>query len=147
MFACRFFITAPGVFHVGVKEKVFVQMGPSHLNQPVTLYLEHETQGIVSAKETVECAHEREIKTVELMVGRSSLLVKKKNSWRIEDLTCHWLKLLICIHTDRQAPDVISSSTSWTYLLKVDGREPLHQQETEYKCPGIKTQWQYLHSD
>ncbi len=68
MFACRFFITAPGVFHVGVEEKVFVQMGPSHLNQPVTLYLEHETQGIVSAKKTVECANEGEIKTVELMV-------------------------------------------------------------------------------
>lgn len=68
-FLCRFFISAPGVFHVGVNEKVFVQMGTSHLNIPVTLYLEHESGSIVmSEKKTVTCAVEGEIKTVELMV-------------------------------------------------------------------------------
>nr|AIN76766.1 complement component 4 [Oplegnathus fasciatus] len=67
--ADRFFISAPGVFHVGVNEKVFVQMGGSHLNHPVTLYLEHETSStIVSAKKTTVCTAEGEIKTVELMI-------------------------------------------------------------------------------
>lgn len=68
-FLCRFFISAPGVFHVGVNEKVFVQMGKPHLNNPVTLYLEYESDSIVmSEKKTVTCAVEGEIKTVELMV-------------------------------------------------------------------------------
>ncbi|XP_051262421.1 complement C4-like [Dicentrarchus labrax] len=62
-----FFISAPGVFHVGVNEKVFVQMGKSHLNKTVSLHLEHKTD-IVSAKKTVVCATEGEIKTVELMI-------------------------------------------------------------------------------
>lgn len=54
---------------MGVNEKVFVQMGKSHLNYPVTLYLEREIGNIVvSAKKTVVCAGERETKTVELMV-------------------------------------------------------------------------------
>ncbi|XP_038567629.1 complement C4-B-like [Micropterus salmoides] len=66
-----FFISAPGVFHVGVNEKVFVQMGRSHLNNPVTLYLEHETTNTrVSVQKTVLCTVEGEIKTVELMIDR-----------------------------------------------------------------------------
>nr|XP_046255837.1 complement C4-B [Scatophagus argus] len=66
-----FFISAPRVFHVGVHEKVFVQMGEAHLNNPVTLYLEHELKGtVVSEKKTVVCASEGEIKTVELMIQR-----------------------------------------------------------------------------
>ncbi|XP_041797665.1 complement C4-B [Chelmon rostratus] len=69
-----FFISAPGVFHVGVNEKVFVQMGKSHLNYPVTLYLEREIGNIVvSAKKTVVCAGERETKTVELMIDREMM--------------------------------------------------------------------------
>lgn len=68
-FVCRFFISAPGVFHVGVNEKVFVQMGKSHLNNPVTLYLEHEVDNVLmSAKETATCTVEGQTKTVELMV-------------------------------------------------------------------------------
>ncbi|KAI3360945.1 hypothetical protein L3Q82_013149, partial [Scortum barcoo] len=67
----RFFISAPGVFHVGVNEKVFVQMEGSHLNNPVTLYLEHElTNSIMSRKETVVCTVGGQIKTVELKVDR-----------------------------------------------------------------------------
>lgn len=66
---CRFFISAPHVFHVGVNEKVFVQMGNSYLNNPVTLYLEHEATGtLVSEKKTNGTTTEGQIKTVELMV-------------------------------------------------------------------------------
>ncbi|XP_074510063.1 complement C4-B [Sebastes fasciatus] len=65
----RFFISAPTVFHVGVTEKVFVQMGNPHLNNPVTLYLESGSPGIlVSEKKTTQCTVEGEIKTVELKI-------------------------------------------------------------------------------
>ncbi|KAM6995331.1 LOW QUALITY PROTEIN: complement C4-B [Tautogolabrus adspersus] len=65
-----FFISAPGVFHVGVKEKVFVQMGRSRLNNVITLYLEHEISNtIVSEKKTAECTEDGTIKTVELMIN------------------------------------------------------------------------------
>lgn len=68
LFACRFLITAPRVFRVGVNEKVFVQMGQKHLNTLVTVYLEDETAGLVSEEETVQCTQEMEIKEMELMV-------------------------------------------------------------------------------
>ncbi|XP_075965224.1 complement C4-like [Anarhichas minor] len=69
--ASRFFISAPRVFHVGVNEKVFVQMGNSHLNTPVTLYLEHESSGtVVSGKAITQFTMEGEIKIVELMIDR-----------------------------------------------------------------------------
>nr|XP_040021250.1 complement C4-B isoform X1 [Gasterosteus aculeatus aculeatus] len=70
--AGRFFISAPHVFHVGVNEKVFVQMGNSYLNNPVTLYLEHEATGtLVSEKKTDGTTTEGQIKTVELMIERN----------------------------------------------------------------------------
>ncbi|XP_020493080.2 complement C4-B [Labrus bergylta] len=66
-----FFISGPGVFHVGVKEKVFVQMGRSHLNNEVTLYLEHETSNtVLSERKTATCTVEGKIETVELMIDR-----------------------------------------------------------------------------
>lgn len=69
IFLRRFFISAPAVFHVGVNEKVFVQMGQAYLNTLVTLYLEHESSGtVMSVKKTTSCANEEDIKTVELMV-------------------------------------------------------------------------------
>ncbi|XP_068592591.1 complement C4-B [Cebidichthys violaceus] len=69
--ASRFFISAPHVFHVGVNEKVFVQMGNSYLNNPVTLHLEHESSGtVVSGKATTQCTTVERIKTVELMIDR-----------------------------------------------------------------------------
>uniref|UniRef100_A0A8C9WYZ5 Complement C4B (Chido/Rodgers blood group) n=1 Tax=Sander lucioperca TaxID=283035 RepID=A0A8C9WYZ5_SANLU len=69
-FVSRFFISAPRVFHVGVNEKVFVQMGKSHLNNPVTLYLRHEiSQTVVSARKTTQCAVEGEIKIVENLMS------------------------------------------------------------------------------
>uniref|UniRef100_A0A3Q1EN80 Complement C4B (Chido/Rodgers blood group) n=1 Tax=Acanthochromis polyacanthus TaxID=80966 RepID=A0A3Q1EN80_9TELE len=70
-FTCSFFISAPNVFHLGVNEKVFVQMGRPHLNNLVTLHLEHEsTSTVVSERKTVLCTDEGEIKTVELMINR-----------------------------------------------------------------------------
>ncbi|KAK2844442.1 hypothetical protein Q5P01_011101 [Channa striata] len=70
----RLFISAPNVFHVGIKEKVFVQLGKRHLDNPVTLYLEHESDGVVvSKKETTSCNDERDTKTVELMIDRETI--------------------------------------------------------------------------
>lgn len=67
--ACRFFISAPNVFHVGVSEKVFVQMGDPYLNTNVAVYLEHEQTGtLMSTKEHVVCRTENDIKMVELTV-------------------------------------------------------------------------------
>ncbi|XP_031154830.1 complement C4-B [Sander lucioperca] len=75
-----FFISAPRVFHVGVNEKVFVQMGKSHLNNPVTLYLRHEiSQTVVSARKTTQCAVEGEIKIVELMIDRNLMSTVTSN--------------------------------------------------------------------
>ncbi|KAM7420598.1 hypothetical protein PAMA_015024 [Pampus argenteus] len=69
IFVCRFFISGPAVFHVGVNEKVFVQMGKVHLNNVITLYLEHENTGtVVSVKKETSCTKEDEIKTAELMI-------------------------------------------------------------------------------
>uniref|UniRef100_A0A8C7L3S7 Complement C4B (Chido/Rodgers blood group) n=1 Tax=Oncorhynchus kisutch TaxID=8019 RepID=A0A8C7L3S7_ONCKI len=47
---------SPNVFHVGVKERVYVQLGKALLNKRVTLYLEHEaTTHLMSQKSsTVE---------------------------------------------------------------------------------------------
>uniref|UniRef100_A0AAQ4RQ17 Complement C4B (Chido/Rodgers blood group) n=1 Tax=Gasterosteus aculeatus aculeatus TaxID=481459 RepID=A0AAQ4RQ17_GASAC len=64
---------SPHVFHVGVNEKVFVQMGNSYLNNPVTLYLEHEATGtLVSEKKTDGTTTEGQIKTVENLISTLS---------------------------------------------------------------------------
>nr|XP_043890779.1 complement C4-B [Solea senegalensis] len=66
----RFLISAPHVFHVGVGEKVFVQMGKQHHNTPVILYLEHESTGtVVSSKEMVSCTEKKDVVTVELKIN------------------------------------------------------------------------------
>uniref|UniRef100_A0A8C4Z9S3 Anaphylatoxin-like domain-containing protein n=1 Tax=Gadus morhua TaxID=8049 RepID=A0A8C4Z9S3_GADMO len=68
----RFFISAPKVFHVNVKEKVFVQTSSA-----TTLYLEDERSGqVVSDKETTS-SNGGAIQTVELM--RMAALVKFKS--------------------------------------------------------------------
>ncbi|XP_030606150.1 complement C4-B-like [Archocentrus centrarchus] len=70
----RFIISAPKVFHVGVNERVFVQMGGHHLNNPVSLYLEHETSNIaLSEKKTVTCTEEEKTKTVKLKLNKEIL--------------------------------------------------------------------------
>ncbi|XP_074539999.1 complement C4-B [Halichoeres trimaculatus] len=68
----RFFISAPGVFHVGVKEKVFVQMGNSYFNQPVNIFLEHPTVRNTRLTEKIPVPHKENehIQTVELMINR-----------------------------------------------------------------------------
>ncbi|XP_028280659.1 complement C4-B isoform X2 [Parambassis ranga] len=63
----RFFISAPNVFHIGVSEKVFIQMETP--NVPVTLYLEHETGGnVVSEKNISQYNPSEKIRTVELKI-------------------------------------------------------------------------------
>uniref|UniRef100_A0A669E1D4 Complement C4B (Chido/Rodgers blood group) n=1 Tax=Oreochromis niloticus TaxID=8128 RepID=A0A669E1D4_ORENI len=65
IFVCRFIISAPNVFHVGVNEKVFVQM--ETCNTPVSLYLEDETSNtILSEKIKASCREKTEL--VELKV-------------------------------------------------------------------------------
>uniref|UniRef100_A0A665VDN5 Complement 4B (Chido blood group) n=1 Tax=Echeneis naucrates TaxID=173247 RepID=A0A665VDN5_ECHNA len=67
----RVFVSAPKVFHVGVKEQVFVQM-ESYLNQRVQVYMEHETSStLVSQREEVVFANRGDTKTVEIMSERS----------------------------------------------------------------------------
>ncbi|XP_034029560.1 alpha-2-macroglobulin-like [Thalassophryne amazonica] len=79
----RFFISAPRVFHVGVKEKVLVQVEGIHLNNVITFYLEHEsTTTLMSVKTTATCAEMGSIKTVELMVDKEKMsqLASPKNA-------------------------------------------------------------------
>uniref|UniRef100_A0A8C7L3R0 Complement C4B (Chido/Rodgers blood group) n=1 Tax=Oncorhynchus kisutch TaxID=8019 RepID=A0A8C7L3R0_ONCKI len=65
---------SPNVFHVGVKERVYVQLGKALLNKRVTLYLEHEaTTHLMSQKSSTVCTEEGQIQTVELEVERDKL--------------------------------------------------------------------------
>uniref|UniRef100_A0A3B3ZXH9 Uncharacterized protein n=1 Tax=Periophthalmus magnuspinnatus TaxID=409849 RepID=A0A3B3ZXH9_9GOBI len=67
------FISAPNVFHEGVKEKVFVQLGKNHLNKNLRIYLEHESLGIVlSDTVTVTCTKEEKGELTELMLSTLS---------------------------------------------------------------------------
>ncbi|KAG7259037.1 hypothetical protein CRUP_009963, partial [Coryphaenoides rupestris] len=64
-----FFISAPKVFHVNVKEKVFVQASFG-----ATLYLEDERNGrIVSEKKTILGSRDGVVQTVELMIERNRM--------------------------------------------------------------------------
>ncbi|KAK9960652.1 hypothetical protein ABG768_008497 [Culter alburnus] len=49
----RFLITAPSVFHVGVKEPIWIQVGEALLNKPVSCQLETEMRIPMSARETI----------------------------------------------------------------------------------------------
>uniref|UniRef100_A0A674EB89 Complement C4B (Chido/Rodgers blood group) n=1 Tax=Salmo trutta TaxID=8032 RepID=A0A674EB89_SALTR len=65
---------SPNVFHVGVKERVYVQLGKALLNKRVTLFLEHEaTTHRMSQKSSTVCTEEGQIQTVELEVERDKL--------------------------------------------------------------------------
>ncbi|XP_039885489.1 complement C4-like [Simochromis diagramma] len=67
----RFIISAPNVFHVGVYEKVFVQM--ETCNRPVSLYLEDEISNtILSEKGNASCTEKTEL--VKLKLNMASLL-------------------------------------------------------------------------
>lgn len=141
----RFFVSAPGVFRVGVKEKVLVQVGTSHLNHDITLYLEHETSGmIVSERQTVMCTGEGQIKTTELMVW-----VNSTNHKTSRKLRRYWPKCFIFTFTDRRRVNV---KTGWlfrnvTVIPESGGTESHHLPQEDNQGPGVKTQGLYLHSD
>ncbi|XP_056449071.1 complement C4-like isoform X1 [Gadus chalcogrammus] len=64
----RFFISAPKVFHVNVKEKVFVQTSSA-----TTLYLEDERSGQVVSDKKTTSSNGGAIQTVELMIERERM--------------------------------------------------------------------------
>ncbi|XP_056141654.1 complement C4-B [Lampris incognitus] len=72
----RFFISAPSVFHLGVKEKVYVQMGGSLSSTDVELYLEHEDSGTLMSekKSPVDSPQGGLTKTAELMIDVEKML-------------------------------------------------------------------------
>ncbi|CAL8286667.1 unnamed protein product [Merluccius merluccius] len=72
----RFFISAPKVFHVNVKEKVFVQT-----SSVTTLYLEDESSGrIVSDVQKTSLSHNGKVQTVELMIDKNKISLEEFRS-------------------------------------------------------------------
>ncbi|KAK0153541.1 hypothetical protein N1851_004683 [Merluccius polli] len=72
----RFFISAPKVFHVNVKEKVFVQT-----SSVTTLYLEDESSGrIVSDVQKTSPSHNGKVQTVELMIDKNKISLEEFRS-------------------------------------------------------------------
>lgn len=70
----RFLVTAPSIIHVGVKEKVSVQVGEGLLNVPVTCYLEQEVgRVLVSKREPIWITEKGKIETLELEVNKMCL--------------------------------------------------------------------------
>ncbi|XP_072572161.1 complement C4-B [Paramormyrops kingsleyae] len=83
-----FLVTAPSVFHLGVRERVSVQL-LSDLQQPVSLYLEHETSGmLMSNKASRQMAQRGETGFVELEVDKGKLSLLPKASPRYLMLVC-----------------------------------------------------------
>nr|XP_023658315.1 complement C4-B-like [Paramormyrops kingsleyae] len=83
-----FLVTAPSVFHLGVRERVSVQL-LSDLQQPVSLYLEHETSGmLMSNKASCQMAQRGETGFVELEVDKGKLSLLPKASPRYLMLVC-----------------------------------------------------------
>lgn len=67
----RYLLTAPSIFHVGVKERVSVQVGKGLLNKPVTCYLEQEVNRVLMSKrETIQITDEGKVGTLELQVNK-----------------------------------------------------------------------------
>uniref|UniRef100_A0AAY5KEE8 Complement 4B (Chido blood group) n=1 Tax=Esox lucius TaxID=8010 RepID=A0AAY5KEE8_ESOLU len=67
---CRFLILAPSVFHVGVKERIYIQVGKALLNSHISLHLEHETSTTkVSEEVSLSFTGEGQVKTVELQMS------------------------------------------------------------------------------
>uniref|UniRef100_A0A6Q2X2Z7 Anaphylatoxin-like domain-containing protein n=1 Tax=Esox lucius TaxID=8010 RepID=A0A6Q2X2Z7_ESOLU len=65
----QFLILAPSVFHVGVKERIYIQVGKALLNSHISLHLEHETSTTkVSEEVSLSFTGEGQVKTVELQV-------------------------------------------------------------------------------
>lgn len=69
-----FFISAPNVFHEGVEEKVFVQLGKNNLNKDYVIYLKHEIDNSpVSKIQRVEYGQDDKGVLVNLMVNQTLL--------------------------------------------------------------------------
>ncbi|XP_030639249.1 complement C4 [Chanos chanos] len=85
----RFLVTAPSVFHVGVKERVSVQVGKSLLNQQVTCYLEQEKGRIpMSHKQSQTIRAEGHIETLELEVFADKVSNLKSGTPPYLNLVC-----------------------------------------------------------
>lgn len=130
------------MFHVGVKEKVFIHLGQNHPDKTVILYLEHEQSGIrVTEKETVVCADERHSQTVELMVIIIKIIFFKSCKGRfITHQNVAWFL------TDKHRKDV-NTLIQTCSLPHAGGREHVLHQEDDDKGPGVKTQGLHLYSD
>ncbi|KAK7157442.1 hypothetical protein R3I93_008812 [Phoxinus phoxinus] len=64
----RFLITAPSVFHVGVKEPIWIQVGEALLGKPVSCFLETETRTPMSARETKTISKKGQFGAVKLEI-------------------------------------------------------------------------------
>uniref|UniRef100_A0A8C0YE72 Complement C4B (Chido/Rodgers blood group) n=1 Tax=Cyprinus carpio carpio TaxID=630221 RepID=A0A8C0YE72_CYPCA len=66
----RFLITAPSVFHVGVKEPVWIQVGGALLGKPVSCQLETEMRVPMSTRETKTITKKGQFEAVNLEVKK-----------------------------------------------------------------------------
>ncbi|KAK2903268.1 hypothetical protein Q8A67_007981 [Cirrhinus molitorella] len=64
----RFLITAPSVFHVGVKEPVWIQVGEALLGKPMSCQLETETRVPMSTTETKTISTKGQFEKVNLEI-------------------------------------------------------------------------------
>uniref|UniRef100_A0A8C1U1I6 Complement 4B (Chido blood group) n=1 Tax=Cyprinus carpio TaxID=7962 RepID=A0A8C1U1I6_CYPCA len=67
----RFLITAPSVFHVGVKEPVWIQVGGALLGKPVSCQLETEMRVPMSTRETKTITKKGQFEAVNLEIFES----------------------------------------------------------------------------
>ncbi|XP_062322694.1 complement C4-B isoform X2 [Osmerus eperlanus] len=69
-----FFISAPNVFHIGVKEQVLIHVGETLLNKRVTVYLEVEIGGtLISERISTICTQVGQFQTVELEIDKEKM--------------------------------------------------------------------------
>ncbi|XP_067305139.1 complement C4-B [Pseudorasbora parva] len=64
----RFLITAPSVFHVGVKEPIWIQVGEALLGRPVSCLLETEMRIPMSKQETITISNKGQFGEVKLEI-------------------------------------------------------------------------------
>ncbi|XP_065117363.1 complement C4-A-like [Paramisgurnus dabryanus] len=71
--ANRFLITAPSVFHVGVKERISIQVGKTLHGRPVSCLLETEMRVPMSARQSKTINNNGQIETMELEIFANKL--------------------------------------------------------------------------
>ncbi|XP_062395535.1 complement C4-like isoform X2 [Sardina pilchardus] len=128
----RFLVTAPSVFHVGVKERVSVQLGQTLFNKPVTLYLEHEITGeLMSKREQVvfNSGDEGKTKTAELEV-KNKPSTDKPSSFNGEP---PYLLLVCEIQGKRESTRVLVSKHKGYIFIQTD--QPIYNptQKVKYR--------------